>query len=103
MMFGKKIDWFRYRMELHKKIGVFAVVDWTDFDKFLGTGMKKIYIYSGEYLIDERPYNEVEVKHLSKHIPVVDLTGGRPYPEDFENVPKFYSIFGRLNLSDLGI
>jgi hypothetical protein len=101
-MFGK-IDWDEYKENLFKNIKTFAVIDWTDFDKFLGTDVKKIYIYSGGYVVSEIPYNEVEVKHLSKFMPVVDLTGGRPYPEDFEKVPKFWSIFGRLNLAELEI
>ncbi len=102
MIFGKK-DWFKEKRKLLSTIGTFAVIDWIDLDKLMGTNVKKIYIYNGEYIVDERPYNEVEVKYLKKFMPVVDLTRGRPYPEDFEKIPKFWKVFGRLNLADLGV
>jgi len=99
----KPKDWDKVKEALYKKAGTFAVIDFTDLDKLLGTGKKKIYIYNQNYIVEEREYNEVEVKWLKKFIPVVDMTEGRPYPEEFEKIPPKVAIIGRLNLMDLGV
>ena len=103
MIFGKVKDWNRVKKALYSSIGRFAVIDWFDLDKLLGTHVKKIYIYYKQYVIEERPYNQAEVKFLRKFMPVVDLTGGRPYPSEFEKVPRKISVIGRLNLIDLNM
>lgn len=103
-MFWKKVkDWGKIKKALYKKVKRFAVIDFTDLDKLLGTNMKKIYIYYENYVIEERPYSEAEVKWLKKFMPVIDLTGGRPYPEEYEKIPPKAIILGRLNLMDLGL
>jgi len=101
MIFGKPKDWDKEKKALYEKVKRFAVIDWTDLDKLLGTSVKKIYIYYKNYVVEERPYNEAEVKFLSKFMPVVDLTEGRPFPKEFEKIPRNASILGRLNLLDL--
>jgi len=101
MIFGKPKDWEKEKKALYEKVKRFAVIDWTDLDKLLGTSVKKIYIYYKNYVVEERPFNNAEVKFLSKFMPVVDLTEGRPFPEEFEVMPRRISILGRLNLVDL--
>jgi len=102
-MFGKVNDWDKVKQSLYKKVKRFAVIDFLDVDKLLGTGKKKIYIYYENYLIGERDYNEAEVKWLKKFMPVVDRTKGRPYPVEYEKIPPKVAILGRLNLLDLNL
>jgi len=103
MIFKKPKDWEKIKEILYKKVGRFAVIDWFELDKFLGTHVKKIYIYEGRYVIEERPFSWAEVRFLRKYMPVIDLTKGRPYPEEFEKIPRKIAIMGRLNLIDLNI
>jgi len=102
-IFSKKPDWDKVKKNLQKRIGRFAVIDWFELDRLLGTNTKKIYIYDGEYVIAERPFSWAEVKFLKRYMPVVDLTKGRPFPEQFEKIPRKVTILGRLNLLDLNL
>jgi len=103
MIFGGPKDWGKIKKAIQNKVGRFAVIDWFELDKFLGTHVKKIYIYDGQYVVDERPFSWAEVKFLKKYMPVIDLTQGRPYPEHFEKIPRHIAIAGRLNLVDLNL
>ena len=98
---AKVKDWQEEWNELVKKVGTFAVVTWSPYDFVLGTNVKKIYIYKGEYIVDVRPYSNVEVKFLKKHIPVVDVTKGLPYPKTYKKIPPIDFVLGRLHLLDL--
>ena len=96
-------DWGKVKKALYNRVGKFAVVDWFELDKFLGTHVKRIYIYYRNYIISEKPYSEADAEWLRKFMPVVDLTEGRPYPEEFEKIPRHVAIIGRLNLMDLNL
>ena len=57
MFFDKAKDWNKVKEILYKKAGRFAVIDWFELSKILGTNVKKIYIYENNYIVDERPFN----------------------------------------------
>jgi len=101
-MFKKK-NWEKIREKLYKKIGQFALIDFTPFDNILGVGVKKIYIYNDRYVIGEKVYNEINVRKFKKFIPVVDVTNGSPYPKHFKKLPPSIYVLGRLSLYELGL
>jgi len=98
---AKVKNWQDEWIKLARKVGRFAVITWSHYDHLLGTDIKKIYVYEGEYVVDIRPYSEVEVTMLKKYMPVVDSTKGRPYPETYSKVPPTDFVLGRLHLLDL--
>jgi len=101
-LFKKKVlDWEEKEKKLAEKVGIHVQIDWFELDHRLGTSVKRIYWYKGRRLIDIEPYNEDRISVLKEHIPVVDLTEGKPYPEQFKKIPRKYAIIGRLNLIDL--
>jgi len=102
-LFRKVIDYREKIKRIAEKIGMRAEIDWIELDHALGTRVKKIYIYNGMKIVGTLPFNRVLVDDLKRHMPVVDLTGGRPYPEEYEKMPRKAVIMGRFNLIDLNI
>ena len=103
MFFSKPVDYEEEIKKKAEKVGVYAQIDWFELDHALGTHVKRIFIYKGTKIIGTLPFNKIYIDELKKDIPVVDMTKGRPYPIEFEKMPRKVAVMGRFNLIDLNI
>jgi len=84
-----------------KGLGMFCLVEVTDFGHKLGVNTLKIStFYDGQRIKEESFSQELLDEKVRKDIPVV---WAETYPEEYERMPTTKLILGRLELPRLGL